>query len=121
AHLRFPQGAPLRLAFLCHAIQRITWPRIETKFVIREQEIHGPCSLPMKCRSHMAVGIEGQLDGAVTEEVLNHLRMRACFQQHASGAVSKVVDPDTGQARMMQSLRERPIDYARAYRVTMSV
>ena len=75
----------------------------------------------MKCRSDMAVSIECQLDGAVTEQVLDDLRVRACFQQHAGGAVSKVVYPDTGQARMMQRLRERPIDHARANSVTMSV
>ncbi len=69
----------------------------------------------------MAVGVERQLDSAVTEEVLHHLRMRACFQQHAGGAVSKVVDPDTGQARMMQRLRERPIDHAWANGVTVTV
>ena len=69
----------------------------------------------------MAVSIEGQLDGAVTEQILNDLRVRACFQQHARGAVSKVVDPDTGQARMMQRLRERPIDHARANGVAVPI
>ncbi len=69
----------------------------------------------------MTVSVERQLDGAVTEEALHHLRMHACFQQHAGSAVSKVVDPDPGQARMLQRVGECPVHRARANRSAVAV
>jgi hypothetical protein len=48
----------------------------------------------MQSGSHVAIGIEGERNGAMPEEFLHHLRVHAATKEVGGGRVPKIVNPN---------------------------
>src|SRR5260370_22673130 len=71
-------------------------------FLLAEQRLHVVRNLSVKCRSHMAIGVERQRDRTVAEELLNDLGMNAAIEQMGGGSVPEVVDPDSWECGLIE-------------------
>ncbi len=56
---------------------------------------------------HVGVGVEGQRDRAMAEQLLDHLRMNSPCQEMARRRVPEVVDSHPGQPSLGENLVER--------------
>jgi len=63
--------------------------------------------LGMHRRHHVAVRVEGDLDAAVAEELLDRFGVNPVGEQSAGGGVSEVVDADAGKAGLVQRPPQR--------------
>jgi hypothetical protein len=61
----------------------------------------------------VAVGVEGHGNGAVTQQILDNLRVDASLEQDRRSRVAQIVDSDPGQPRLGKVLAEGRIDSSR--------
>jgi hypothetical protein len=64
----------------------------------------------MKGRGKVAVGVQRQPNGAVSEQILDDLRVRACLEEDARRRVAKVMDANVREAGAVQVPGQRVVD-----------
>lgn len=74
------------------------WPptrRAPKQLSSRESDLHVTRDLSVEGGGNVTVGVEGERDGAVTQQFLNNLRMHTTSEEVSCCGVSQVVDPDS--------------------------
>src|SRR5229473_7495849 len=69
-------------------------PILQTGRLSAEEGLHVASHFGMQSGSNVAIGIEGERNGAMPEEFLHHLRVDAATKEMGGGRVPKIVNPN---------------------------